>query len=143
MRRRDFIGLLGGAVVSLSSRAQGQERPKMARIGFFGLQSPETHAARTAALRAGLRDLGYVEGKNIVIEYRWAEGNYDRLPALANELVHLNIEVLLTHASPGALAAKNLPIAVTAIDDMLALGLVSSLSHPGGNITWLLFSVLS
>jgi putative ABC transport system substrate-binding protein len=82
-----------------------------------------------------------MEGSNVIIEYRWAEGHYDRLPALANELVRLNIDVLLTHATPGAIAAKNasatIPIVITAIDDMLALGLVSSLSHPGGNITGL------
>jgi putative tryptophan/tyrosine transport system substrate-binding protein len=142
MRRREFITLLGSMAAAWTFEVRAQQAPKTARIGFLGLQSAETHSARTAALHAGLRDLGYVEGSNIAIEYRWAEGNYDRLPALANELVRLNIEVLLTHATPGAIAAKNattstIPIVVTAIDDMLALGLVSSLSHPGGNITGL------
>lgn len=141
MKRREFIAALSGAAVALSSKMQAQQAAKIARIGFLGVQSAETHAARVAAFRAGLRDLGYLEGSNIVIEYRWAEGNYDRLPALANELVRLNIDVLLTHTSSGAIAAKNatstIPIVVTAIDDMLALGLVSSLSHPGGNITGL------
>ena len=92
-----------------------------------------------AALRVGLRDLGWVEGRNIVIEFRWAEGNYQRLPALAEELVGLNVDVLVTHGAADALAAKNatstVPIVITAVGDMVALGLVSSLSRPGGNIT--------
>jgi putative ABC transport system substrate-binding protein len=139
MKRREFITLLGGAAVwPLAARAQ---QPKVARIGFLGLVSPTSHASRLAALRAGLRDLGWVEGRNMLIEFRWAEGNYDRLPALAEELVRLNVDVLVTHASPGALAAKRatskIPIVITAIGDMLALDLVSSLSRPGGNITGL------
>ena len=141
MRRRDFITLLGGAAAwSHTARAQ---RIKNARIGFLGLTSPYSHAARVTALRAGLRDLGWVEGRNIEIEFRWAEGNYDRLPSLAQELVRLNVDVLVTHASSGALAAKNatstIPIVITAVADMLAVNLVSSLSRPGGNITGLSF----
>jgi putative ABC transport system substrate-binding protein len=100
-----------------------------------------SHAARVAALRAGLRDLGWVEGINIHVEFRWAEGNYDRLPAFAEELVRLNVDVLVSHGAAGALAAKNAtsttPIVITAVGDMVALGLVSSLSRPGGNITGL------
>jgi len=100
-----------------------------------------SHAARVAALRAGLRDLGWVEGINIHVEFRWAEGNYDRLPAFAEELVRLNVDVLVSHGAAGALAAKNatstIPIVITAVGDMVALGLVSSLSRPGGNITGL------
>jgi putative ABC transport system substrate-binding protein len=140
MKRREFITLLGGAVAwPLTARAQQPER--MRRIGFLGLDSASNHAARLDALRAGLRDHGYVEGKNIVIEFRWAEGNYERLPALAEELVRLNVDVLVTHGSSGALAAKKatstIPIVITAVADMLSLGLVSSLSRPGGNITGL------
>jgi len=139
IRRREFILALGGAAAwPLAARAQ---QPKVARIGFLGLVSPTSHASRLAALRAGLRDLGWVEGRNMLIEFRWAEGNYDRLPALAEELVRLNVDVLVTHASPGALAAKRatskIPIVITAVGDMLALDLVSSLSRPGGNITGL------
>jgi putative ABC transport system substrate-binding protein len=139
MIRRQFIGLLGGAAAwPVSVGAQDATVP---RIGFLGVQSAETHAHRVAALRAGLRELGYIEGTNILIEYRWAEGHYDRLPVLANELVRLNVNLILTHTSSGAIAARNatstIPIVITAIDDMLALGLVSSLSHPGGNITGL------
>ena len=143
MRRRDFITLLGGATLPTPQIARAQ--PKVARIGFLGLVSASSHAPRTAALRAGLRDLGYVEGKNLVIEFRWAEGKYERLPALADELVRLKVDVLLTHGASGAFAAKRatstIPIVITAAGDIVELGLVSSLSRPGGNITGLsLFS---
>jgi putative ABC transport system substrate-binding protein len=135
MRRREFMVLLGSAAVTWPLAARAQQA-KVARIGFLGLVSASSHANRIAALRAGLRDLGWVEGRNILIEFRWAEGNYDRLPALAEELVRLNVDVLVTHGAAGALAAKNasstVPIVITAVGDMLALGLVSSLSHPGG-----------
>jgi putative ABC transport system substrate-binding protein len=91
------------------------------------------------ALRAGLRELGYVEGKNVVIEYRWAEGKYDRLPGLAAELVSLKVDVLVTAGTPGALAAKQttttIPIVMAGTGDAVATGLVSSLARPGGNIT--------
>ncbi len=94
-------------------------------------------------MRAGLGHLGYIEGKNIVIEFRWAEGKYDRLPALAAELVRLKVNVLVTHGSAGALAAKQatttIPVVVTAVGDILALGLAQSLSHPAGNVTGLTF----
>ena len=140
MRRRQFITLLGGAAAASASwpfAAQAQQA-KVARIGFLGLVSPSSHAPRVAALRAGLRDLGWIEGRNIVIEFRWAEGNYQRLPALAEELVGLNVDVLVTHGAAGALAAKNatstVPIVITAVGDMITLGLVSSLSRPGGRI---------
>jgi putative ABC transport system substrate-binding protein len=141
MKRREFITLLGGAAAASASWpfAAHAQQPKAARVGFLGLVSPSSHAPRVAALRAGLRDLGWVEGRNIVIEFRWAEGNYQRLPALAEELVGLNVDVLVTHGAAGALAAKNatstVPIVITAVGDMVALGLVSSLSRPGGNIT--------
>ena len=118
-----------------------RSRRKFGRIGFLGLDSASSHAARLAALRAGLRDLGWVEGTNLRIEYRWAEGNYERLRGLADELVQLKVDVLVTHGTPGALAAKSatstIPVVLTAVGDMLALGLVSSLRVPGGNITGL------
>ena len=139
MNRRAFISLLGGAAAwPLAAQAQSL---KVARIGFLGLVSLSSQASRIAAFRAGLRDLGWIEGHNLLIEFRWAEGNYDRLPALAEELLRLNIDVLVTHGAAGALAAKKatstIPIVITAVSDMLALGLVSSLSRPGGNITGL------
>ena len=136
MRRREFIALACVAASSVPwphvARAQ---QPRVARVGFLGLGSASSHAARMAALRAGLRDLGWVEGRNIHVEFRWAEGNYDRLPAFAEELVRLNVNVLLTHGAAGALAAKKatstIPIVITAVGDMVALGLVSSLSRRG------------
>jgi putative ABC transport system substrate-binding protein len=139
--RREFVSLLGGAAAwPIAARAQ---QTKVARIGFLGLVSASSHAPRVAALRAGLRELGWIEGRNILIEFRWAEGNYDRLPALAAELVRLNVDVLVTHGSSGALAARKatstVPIVITAVADMLALGLVESLSRPGGNFTGLSF----
>ena len=142
MRRRAFLTLLGSAAAVLPAHAQQR---KVARIGFLGLDSASSHAARLAALRAGLRDLGWLEGANLLIEYRWAEGNYERLRGLADELVQLKVDVLVTHATPGALTAKSatstIPIVLTAVGDILALGLVSSLRLPGGNITGLSFFV--
>ena len=109
-------------------RRARSRRAKVARIGYLGLVSASWHTPRVTAFRAGLRDLGYVEGKDIVIEFRWAEGRYDRLPALAAELVRLNVDVIVTHAVPGALAAKQatstIPIVITAIGDLLDFGLV-------------------
>jgi putative ABC transport system substrate-binding protein len=140
MKRRKFISLISGAaaMVPLVARAQ---QTKVARIGFLGVDSASSHAARLAALRAGLRDLGWLEGTNLLIEYRWAEGNYERLRGLADELVQLKVDVLVTHGTPGALAAKSatstIPIVLSAVGDILALGLISSLRLPGGNITGL------
>ena len=140
MRRREVITLLGGAAAAWPLVAHAQTT-KVARIGFLGLVSASSHASRTAAFRAGLRDLGWIEGGNLRVEFRWAEGNYDRLPILAEELLRLNIDVLVTHGAAGALAAKKttstIPIVITAVGDMQTLGLVSNLSRPGGNITGL------
>jgi putative tryptophan/tyrosine transport system substrate-binding protein len=147
IRRRKFITLLGGAAAASCAAwplvARAQPQAKLARIGYLGLVSASWHAPRVSAFRGGLRSLGYVEGKDIAIEFRWAEGQYDRLPALAAELVRLNVDVIVTHAAPGAFAAKRatstIPIVITAIADLLALGLVESLARPGGNLTGLSF----
>ena len=121
MRRREFITLVGGAAAGWPLAARAQQT-KVARIGFLGLDSASSHSARLAALRAGLRDLGWLEGTNLLIEYRWAEGNYERLSGLADELVQLKVDVLVTHGTPGALAAKSasstIPIVLTAVGDM-------------------------
>src|SRR5262245_50747467 len=142
MKRRRFLGVLGSSVAwSLAARAQ--PAAKISRIGFLGLANEKAHAYRLDALRAGLRDLGYVEGRNIAFEYRWAEGNYERLPGLAAELVRLNVAVLMTHTVPGAQAARRatstIPIVGTAVADRLSTGLVESLARPGGNLTGLSF----
>src|SRR5262245_42437378 len=115
MRRREFIALAGGAVV-WPVGVCAQQQGKIARIGFLGLGSERSHAPRLAALRSGLRDLGWLEGKNIEIELRWADGKYAQLPSLVQELLSLKIDVLITHGTAGALAAKRatstLPIVI-------------------------------
>ena len=127
-----LIFAFGGAV------AQAQPA-KVIRIGFLGPTSAASNAGRMEALRAGLRDLGYLEGKNLVIESRWAEGKFDRLPELAAELVRLNVDVILTTGTPGIRAAKNatttIPIVMVTSGDPVGFGFVASLARPGGNIT--------
>src|SRR5262245_56746316 len=137
MRRRDFITGIAGSAAALPLAARAQQ--KIARIGFLGANSASSWASRLEAFRLGLRDQGYVEGKNIVIEFRWAEEKYDRLPALATELINLNVNVLVTYGTPGTLAAKRatttIPIVMVYIGDALAIGVVDGLSRPGQNIT--------
>jgi putative ABC transport system substrate-binding protein len=137
MRRRDFIPLIMAATAW--PFAVCAQQTKVTRIGFLSPASPSNRAVLVEAFRAGLRELGYVEGKNIVIEFRWAEGNYDRLPALATELVHLQVDVLMTHSNPGVLAAKQatttIPIIMIISGDAVGSGLVRSLNRPGGNVT--------
>jgi putative tryptophan/tyrosine transport system substrate-binding protein len=144
MRRREFITAIAGTAAAWPLAANAQQT-KVARIGFLGSVSASSHAPRLAAFRAGLRDLGWLEGTNLFIEYRWAEGNYERLRGLADELVQLKVDVLVTHSTPAALAAKSatstIPIVLTAVGDILGVGLVSSLKRPGGNITGLSFFV--
>jgi putative tryptophan/tyrosine transport system substrate-binding protein len=146
MRRREFVELLGGgaltAVWPRSVRAQSAQG-RIFRIGFLGLPSVDSLPKRTEAFRAGLRDLGYQEGRDIHIEYRWADSEYDRLPALLSELIELKIDLLLTHGTPGAMAAKKatstVPIVIAAVGDAVASGVVASLARPGGNVTGLTF----
>jgi putative tryptophan/tyrosine transport system substrate-binding protein len=112
---------------------------KIVRVGFLGPTSAASNASRMDALRAGLRDLGYVEGHNLVSEARWADGAFERLPALAAELVRLNVDVILTAGTPGIRAAKQatttIPIVMVTSGDPVAFGFVASLARPGGNIT--------
>jgi len=122
MRRREFVGLLGGAAAAtiwpLTSRAQASSA-KVFRIGFLGSPSADSLPKRTEAFRAGLRDLGYQEGRDIVIEYRWADSKYDRLPALLAELINPNVDLIVTHGTPGVTAAKQatstIPIVIAAV----------------------------
>jgi putative ABC transport system substrate-binding protein len=129
-----ILGLLAAPVPS-----SGQQPAKVYRIGFLGAASASAYAPKVGAFQQGLRGLGYEEGKNLVIEFRWAEGHYDRLPALAAELVGLPVDLLVTHGTPGTRAAKGattaIPIVMAAIGDAVATGLVASLARPGGNIT--------
>ena len=139
MNRRKFIRRLGTFFLTTASLAQAQQPGKIYRIGFLSATSASSNVDRVEALRAGLRDLGYVEGKNLVIEFRWAEGKFDRLPELAAELVRLNVDVILTAGTPAIRAAKNatttIPIVMVTSGDPVAFGFVASLAHPGGNIT--------
>jgi putative ABC transport system substrate-binding protein len=146
MKRRKFIALVGGGGLLLAAkatRARAQPSGKTYRIGFLGVFSYEDYRRLIDAMGTRLRQLGYEDGKNIVIQYRWAEGRYDRLPELAAELVKLNLDVLVTHSTPGALAAKQatsaIPIVVAAVGDPTDSGLVASLARPGGNLTGLTF----
>src|SRR6266576_193733 len=135
VRRREVIALLGGAAAAwpLSVRAQ---QPAMPVIGFLGGANPVGYAPQIEALRLGLRDYGYVEGKTIAIEYRWAEGRYDRLPALAADLVSRKVDVIITQGTPAAFAAKQatttIPIVMAIVGNPVDTGLVSSLARPGG-----------
>jgi putative ABC transport system substrate-binding protein len=136
MDRRAFI--VGGvAALATPLVAQAQRAGKVHRIGLIGLDASE--APGHMALRQGLRDLGYEEGKNLIIEYRPADGRYDRLPALTAELVRLKVDLIVTNGTPGARAAKQatttIPVVVAIIGDAVAAGIVASLARPGGNIT--------
>jgi putative tryptophan/tyrosine transport system substrate-binding protein len=137
MDRRAFLGALGLLAAPLA--AEAQPAGKVYRLGYLGNASAPAQAKRVESLRDGLRDLGYVEGQNIVIEFRWAEGRNERLPDLAAELVRLNVDVLVTAGTPGALAARHattrIPIVMVGIGDAVASGVVASLARPGGNIT--------
>jgi putative ABC transport system substrate-binding protein len=137
MRRRQFLGLAGGASISwpLTGRAQQTTLPA---VGFLNSASADGYALMAAAFRQGLKETGYVEGNNVAIEYRWADDQYDRLPALAADLVNRRVSVIFAN-SPSIAAAKaatsSIPIIIMSGDDPVRLGFVASFNRPGGNIT--------
>jgi putative ABC transport system substrate-binding protein len=138
MRRRDFIAVVAGLGATLPLVAHAQQ-PTMAVIGFLGTTTANDFADRVAAFREGLKQVGYIEGQNVAIEYRWPEGRYDRLPTLAADLVQRQVAVIVAGGPPAAHATRaatsTIPIVFTSGDDPVGAGLVSSFNRPGGNIT--------
>jgi putative tryptophan/tyrosine transport system substrate-binding protein len=143
MRRREFVTLLGSAAAAWPVAARAQQLTQVARIGFLRAAAPNEKEFN--AFRGGLRALGYVEGRNIVIEQRYASGAYDRVPELATDLVRLNMDVIAVDGPPAAKAVKaataSIPIVFTLVADPVAEGLATSMSRPGANLTGLTSSV--
>ena len=138
MRRREFLALTGGAV-AWPLPAWAQQPTTLPRLGWLGTGSPTSTNRLLAAFREGLKALNYIEGQNISIEYRWAEGKIERLPELAQDLVHQRVDIIVAGGSLGATAAKGatsvIPIVTAGVGDLVDLGLVASLARPGGNLT--------
>jgi putative tryptophan/tyrosine transport system substrate-binding protein len=139
MRRRDFIQIVTALAAAWPLATRAQPTNKIARIGFLGSASAADSSQLVRALREGLEALGYVEGKNIIIEFRWAEGKYERLPELIADLIRLNVDVLVTHGTPGTQTAKwatnNTPIVMAISGDAVATGIVTNLGRPDANVT--------
>jgi ABC-type uncharacterized transport system substrate-binding protein len=141
MKRRAFISLLGGAAAAWPLAARAQQTGKLPTIGYSGGGTPSTDSQRVAAFLQRLHELGWAEGRNVVIEYRWPEGRNDRIAEIAVELVRIKVDVIVTTGTPGALAAQQatsvIPVVMTTVADPVGSGLVASLARPGGNITGL------
>jgi putative ABC transport system substrate-binding protein len=141
MRRREFFGLVGSAAVTWPLTARAQQPTKLPAIGFLGGQTPKAQSQWVAAFVQRLRELGWFEGRNVVIEYRWAEGRMERSAEIAAEIVRLKVDVIVTAGTTTVVAAKQatstIPIVFAAAGDPVGTGLVGSLSRPGGNITGL------
>src|SRR5260370_34605127 len=148
MRRREFSTLLGAAATASivwPSPLSAQQKATPV-IGLLGMSTPSMAALNVAAIRQGLSEAGYVEGQNLTIEYVWAEGHFDRLPALAADLVGRKVDVIVTGGTPAPQAAKNatstIPIVFVAGEDAVRQGLVASLARPGGNLTGVSFLII-
>ncbi len=143
--RRAFIGAVAAGLLAAPLAASAQQAGKVPRIGLLGTLSPSGTSPGLDAFRQGMWELGWVEGQNIVIDYRFAEGRFDRLPDLAAELVRLKVDIIVAAPTPAAVAAKNatetIPIVMIFVGDPVGLGLIASLARPGGNVTGLSFSV--
>ena len=141
LRARAVVAALALGFLALPVASEAQQTAKVPRIGYLSAQSASAGATAHAAFREGLREHGYVDGRNIVIEWRFADGNIQRLPSLAAELARLKMDVIFVSTGPGAVAAKKatgtIPIVFMAVSDPVALGLVASLARPGGNVTGL------
>ena len=139
MDRRTFLGTLTGGLLTAPLAADAQQAGKVPRIGFLGESSPSDRPPLLDAFRQGLRELGWVEGQNIVIDYRYAEDQVDRLPDLAAELIRLKVDLIISWGTQGVTAAKNatetIPIVMIAVRDPVGTGLIASLARPGGNVT--------
>ena len=143
--RRTFLTGAGAVLLAAPRAAEAQPAGRVPRIGFLGTRSPSDTSPYLDAFRQGLRELGRVEGQNIVIDYRFAEGRFDRLSDLAAELVRLKVDIIVAATTPAAVAAKKatetIPIVAISVGDPVGLGLIASLARPGGNLTGLSYSV--
>jgi putative tryptophan/tyrosine transport system substrate-binding protein len=141
IKRRDFISLLGGAVAAWPLAARAQQAAKLPTIGYLGANSPAADGQRMAAFTQRLRELGWIEGRNVTIEHRWGEGRTERYAELAAEFIHLKVDVIVTYGTAAVAAAKQatsvIPIVFPVAGDPVASNLVTSLARPGGNVTGL------
>jgi putative ABC transport system substrate-binding protein len=139
--RRTFLAGTGAVFLASLLTAEAQDAPRVPRVGYLFSFTPAEGRHLWEACRQGLRELGYVEGRNIILEPRWADGQYERLPGLAADLVRLNVDVIVVAATPGSLAVKaatnTIPVVIVAVGEPVKTGLVASLARPGGNVTGL------
>jgi putative ABC transport system substrate-binding protein len=141
MGRRGFLTFTAGILLAPAGKVTAQATGRVHRIGFLGNSTEALEANLVGPFREGLRERGYVEGRDLIVEYRWAEGQYERFPALVQELIVLKVDVIVTAGTPAALAVKRattrIPVVMLAVGDPVGSGLVASLGHPGGNLTGL------
>lgn len=146
MQRREFIRLIGSSAVAWPLAAQAQQ-PGLPAVGFLSSRSPDEAAVHTAAFLRGMNDRGYIEDQSVAVQYRWAQGRYERLPAMASELVGLGVNIMVavggTAPALAAKAAAKVPIVFLIGEDPVKVGLVSSFNRPSGNVTGFSFSLLN